>query len=80
MLREGDNSSIFGEKIMSVDENSINILDEFSSETISRNNIKDVKVYSDMIVIYLSSITAHIIPTRYLDDESGEFLINYFGL
>ena len=28
-----------------------------------------MKVYDDIIIIYLSSITAIIIPTRYLDKD-----------
>lgn len=79
MLKEGDNSSLFGKKIMLIDENDIKVHSESTSETISRKSIKVVKVYDDMILIYLSGITAHIIPTRYLSDESKNSLIKELG-
>ncbi|MDQ2088069.1 YcxB family protein [Herbivorax sp. ANBcel31] len=77
LLREDDNSSFFGKKTMLVDENNIKIFSENSSETIHKNGIKRIKVYDDMIIIYLSAITAQIIPTRYLDDESKTKLISF---
>ena len=80
MLSEGDNSSFFGEKTLILNEDSIEVLDGSTSEKFLRNNVKDIKVYDDIIVIYLSSINAHIIPTRYLDDETKQFLIDYFGI
>ncbi len=70
LLQEGDNSSIFGRKILVIDEDNIKFLGEHISETISRESIKSVKVYDDMILIYLSGITAKIIPTRYLNEDS----------
>lgn len=75
LLQEGDNSSIFGEKTMMIDENNIKVLGKFTSETILKKSIKDIKVYNDMILIYLSGITAQIVPTRYLNDESKKSLI-----
>jgi hypothetical protein len=79
MLQEGDNSSLFGKKTMLIDENDIKVYSESTSETISRKSVKAVKVYDDMILIYLSGITAHIIPTRYLNDESKNRLIKELG-
>lgn len=82
MLQEGDNSSIFGKKTMLIDENNIKVFGEFTSETISKKSIKTIKIYDDMILIYLSGFTAQIIPTRYLDDESKKYLLKEldFGL
>lgn len=79
MLKEGDNSSLFGKKTMLIDENNIKVYSESTSETVSRKSIKAVKVYDDMILIYLSGITAHIIPRRYLNDESKNSLIKELG-
>ncbi|MDD4844401.1 MAG: YcxB family protein [Anaerotignum sp.] len=75
LLHEGDNSSLFGKKTMLIDEKYIKIFDEHSSETILKNNIKSVKIYDDLILIYLSAITAHIIPIRNLDEATKKQLI-----
>lgn len=75
LLQEGDNSSIFGKKTMTIDENNIKVFSEFTSETTSRKSIKTIKVYDDMILIYLSGFTAIIIPTRCLNDETKEYLM-----
>lgn len=69
LINEGDNSEIFGEKKMIIDEDTITIYHKSSSEVISKNAIKEIKIYNDIIVIYISSITAHIVPTRYLDNN-----------
>ncbi|KXL52853.1 hypothetical protein CLNEO_18760 [Anaerotignum neopropionicum] len=80
LLREGDNSSYFGKKTMLIDENSIKIFDELSSKTISKNSIKSIKIYDDLILIYLSAVTAHIIPTRNLDETTKNQLIKELDL
>ena len=69
LISEGDNSEIFGQKNMIIDDEAVIIHHKSSSERILKNAIKDVKVYDDIIIIYLSSITAIIIPTRYLDKD-----------
>lgn len=75
LLKEGDNSSIFGKKTMTIDEKNMIVTSETSSETTSRRSIKSIKFYDDMILIYLSSIMAEIVPTRYLDEKEKKFLI-----
>lgn len=75
LLQEGDNSSIFGKKVMTIDDQNINVVGEKSSETTSKENIKEVKVYEDMIIIYLSGITAHIVPAKYLNEETKNELL-----
>lgn len=69
LINEDDNSAIFGEKNMVIDNETITIYNKSSSEKILKNAIKNVKIYDDIIVIYTSSITAHIVPTRYLDKD-----------
>lgn len=69
ILNEGDNSEILGKKVMIIDEKCITVYNKSSSEKISKDAIKDVKIYDDMVLIYISGISAHIIPTRYLDKE-----------
>jgi hypothetical protein len=76
VLQEGDNSSIFGKKTIIIEEDDLKVISEDSTETTSKASIKDIKVYDDMILIYMSGITAHIIPTRYLDEETKNNLLD----
>lgn len=80
LLQEGDNTSVFGEKTLLIDNNNIKVIGEYSSETMSRESIKSVKIYDNMILIYLSGFTAQIIPTRYLDEKSKKQLIAELGV
>lgn len=80
ILQEGDNSSFFGKKTMVVDDNNIKIFSEFTSETISKKSIKTIRVYDDMILIYISGFTAQIVPTRYLNDESKKYIIKELNM
>lgn len=77
LLAEGSNSLYFGSKKMIIDDKSIKIINgQMSSETIAKKNIISVKVYEDMILIYVSSIMAHIIPRRYLDEQAEANLLS----
>lgn len=76
LLHEGDNSSIFGKKTLLIEADNIKVISELSSEAISKKSIKAIKVYDDMVLIYLSGFTAIIIPSRYLNDESREYIMN----
>lgn len=80
LLHEGDNSSFFCEKTIVIDENLIHIYDEQTTETISRNTIKAIKVFDDLIVLYLSAVSAQLIPTGNLDEETKKQLFNKLGL
>ena len=76
MLEEGDNSSLFGQKTILFNEDTIEIIGENTSEKIAKSSIKNIKEYEDMILLYVSGISAQIIPTRYLNEESKKFLLN----
>lgn len=67
LINENDNSELFWKKNMTINDEYITMPNKSTSEKISKDDIKDVKIYDDMIIIYTSSITAHIIPTRYLN-------------
>lgn len=75
LINEGDNSEIFGKKSMVIDNDAITIYNKSSSEKILKSAIKKVKIYDDLIVVYISAITAHIIPTRDLDKDLKENFI-----
>ena len=53
IISEGDNSSIFGVKILEINDGEIVIKGKSISETLSVESIKDVKIYEDMILIYV---------------------------
>ena len=74
LINEGDNSEIFGKKTMIIDDENITIYNRSSFERILKQSIKDVKIYDDIILIYTSSISAYIIPIRYLDKDSEKFI------
>lgn len=75
MLKSGDSSSILCKNKMIIDEKYIKVISEHSTEITSKEGIKEVKVYDDMVLIYLSGFTAHIVPTRYLSSETKEELL-----
>lgn len=79
MLREGDNSSFFSEKSLSVQGETITIVDADSTHTLTKESIKSVKVYDEMIILYVSAVSAHIIPTRYIDGETRGKLLELLG-
>lgn len=80
MLKDGDNSSMICENTMIVGEDDIKVINEHSTEITSLEGIKEVKVYDDMILIYLSGFTAHIVPTRYLTEEDKEKILEKLGI
>lgn len=75
LLSEGDNSSIFGSKSLEIVDGDIIVKGDYTSETIALESIKDIKVYDDMILIYISAFVAEIIPRRHLDEEAEKELI-----
>ncbi|GAA0351580.1 hypothetical protein GCM10008932_00910 [Alkalibacterium iburiense] len=79
LLNEGDNTSLFGKKKLVVDEFSITITGGHSTEVITVDTIQSVKVYDEMILLYNSSISAHIIPTRFMDGETKKTLLAFFN-
>lgn len=75
LIKEGDNTELFGSKRIIIDEESITIFNKSSTERVLKSAIKDVKIYDDIIVIYTSSMTAYIVPTRYLEgDLKADFI------
>lgn len=75
MLKDGDNSSMICQNTMIIEGNEIKVINGHSTEITSKKGIKEVKVYDDMILIYLSGFTAHIVPTRYLTEETEKELL-----
>lgn len=75
MLKADDNSHMLSKNTMIIEENEIKVISEYSTEITSKEGIKEIKVYEDMILIYLSGFTAHIIPTRYLTEDMKDELL-----
>lgn len=80
LLHEGDNSSFFGKKTMSIDKSCIKIIGEHTSQTISRENIKTIKIFDNLVILYLSAVSAQLIPTGNLNGETKKQLLNELGL
>lgn len=75
LLNEGDNSSFFGVKKMVIGQGFIQIVDEDSSESmISRQNLKEIKIYENQIILYLSAVQGLIIPIKKYGSEHSEKL------
>ena len=77
-LKKGDNKYLFGKKILKIDNEKIYIKSELSEEIKDKKSIIDIKIYDDLILLYDSSVTAEIIPTRYIKQNNIEELINLF--
>ena len=75
-LEEGENKFLFGKKILKIENEKIYIKSELSEEIKDKKSIIDVKIYDDLIVLYESSITAEIIPKRYLKEDEIETIIS----
>lgn len=71
LLNEGDNSSLFGEKKLMIGQDFIQMIGADASESIIyRKNIKEIKEYTNQIILYLSAVQGIIIPTKNLDQNS----------
>lgn len=79
MSREGDNSFLYGEKRLRIENDTLTIEGEESTEVFSKSAVKEIKVYEDIIVLYISAVSAHIIPTRNLTQESIRLFIEKLG-
>ncbi len=69
MLKDDEQSSMISQNIMVMGGDSIKVISEYSTEITSKDGIQEVKVFDDMILIYLNQISAHIVPTRYFTEE-----------
>lgn len=68
MLKEGDNSSVFGVKKVIIGDDSIQIIEGNESESsLSRQQLKEIKLYENQIVLYVSAVQGVIIPKRSMD-------------
>lgn len=75
-LKEKENKFIFGKKILKIDNEKIYVKSELSEEIKDKKSIIDIKIYEDLILLYDSSVTAEVIPTRYLEKNEIEELAN----
>lgn len=75
MLKEGDNSAVFTDKKLVVEGNDISFIDCYTTEILTKESIQSVKVFDEMIVLYVGSVSAHIIPTRGINGEKRKELL-----
>ena len=76
LLKEKENEFIFGKKTFKINNEKIYIKTELSEEIKDKKSIIDIKICDDLIILYESSITAEIIPTRYIEQDKIEEFIN----
>lgn len=74
MLSEGDNTSLFGKKTLTVKDTLMTVTGENEQEQFKIESIKKIKQLDDLIVIYNSSVSAIIIPIRDLSLEEIDYL------
>src|SRR5699024_2547984 len=75
-IQEGDNSTIYGKKTMKVEGDQVTIIGKETTETFSKQAIKDIKAYDDLILLYMSAVSAQIIPVRDLTTAEIKFVLN----
>ncbi len=75
MAQEGDNSNFYGLKTLEIEDDKIIATDDTTTSIVLKSAIKDIKVYDDMVLLYESAISAHIIPTRSLSNEKVDQLL-----
>ncbi len=78
-LKRNGSNNILGQKNLTVAEESIVIKGENSIDNIKLSEIKEIKLYKDLILIYLDINTAHIISTSSFTAEEKNALINMLG-
>lgn len=78
LAREGDNSSIFGDKTLVIEGDKITIFGQDTIEVITKAAIKEIHQKNDLLILYNSSVSAHIIPTRYLTEHELATLLKFF--
>lgn len=76
LLKEKDNKFIFGKKTLKIDNEKIYVKSDLSEEVKDIQSIIDIKIYEDLILLYDSSVTAEVIPTRYLQKNEREEFVN----
>lgn len=69
LLSEGDNSSLFGKQTMTIEDNVITVTSENGNQELKLDTIKIIKQSEDLIMLYNSSVSAIIIPTRDLTSD-----------
>lgn len=74
-LEQEDRSSILGQRTMEIEGDIIKVFNMSSAEVTLKENIKEIKVYDDMVLIYLGEAAAQIVPTRNLtSSEKDQFI------
>lgn len=69
LLNEGDNSSLFGKKSLEIVGDNLIFTEESATSTLSKRGVKSIKESDDMLILYVSAVSAIIIPKRYLSDQ-----------
>lgn len=76
MLEEGNNENLFNERSLVLTDEGITETSSIGKSTISWNKIDRLEETEDYLYIYVSSVSAHIVPKRVFDNarEQEKFI------
>lgn len=72
LLKEGDNSALFGKRELVVHKDYLELKDATTTSILNSKNLLEWKETENLIILYVSSITAHVIPKRDLSGSEYE--------
>lgn len=72
LLKEGDNSALFGKRELVVHKDYLEVKDATTTSILNSKNLLEWKETENLIILYVSSITAHVIPKRDLSGSEYE--------
>lgn len=70
MLDEGENKGLLGKQELSLMDDGILVSNEYKESKTKWNSIDNILVTDDYILVYVSAISAHIIPTRIFNNQA----------
>lgn len=72
LLKERDNSALFGKRELVVHKDYLELKDATTTSILNSKNLLEWKETENLIILYVSSITAHVIPKRDLSGSEYE--------
>ncbi|GEK91235.1 YcxB family protein [Alkalibacterium kapii] len=72
MLEEGNNENLFDRKSLTITEEGLREVSSIGSSNVSWDKINSVDETKEYIYVYISSLSAHIIPKRAFNDPNEQ--------
>lgn len=70
MLKEANNKNLLSNRRLIISENGVSVWDKSGESHVDWDSVTKVENTNDYIYIYVSSVSAHIIPKRVFKDEN----------